>query len=190
MDAIARLVAYLWLGFAVVWLGSALFNKRSRRAPWQALAVRLAIVGVILLLNVRWGRSVALGGFQAQLPLVPGEAARWVGTALCAGGLLFAVWARVHIGRNWGLPMSMRESHELVTSGPYARVRHPIYSGILLAMLGSALAQSVMWAAAFLLFLPYFYVSARIEERMLQEVFPQAYPPYRARTRMLIPFLL
>ncbi|MGB6953481.1 MAG: isoprenylcysteine carboxylmethyltransferase family protein, partial [Candidatus Cybelea sp.] len=90
---------------------------------------------------------------------------------------------------NWGLPMTRRANPELVTSGPYALVRHPIYSGLLLAMIGSGLALSVSWAIGLLIVGPYFIYSARAEEQTMADAFPQQYPAYRTRTKMFVPFV-
>jgi len=87
------------------------------------------------------------------------------------------------------MPMSVKESPELVTSGPYRSVRHPIYSGILLAMFGSALATGVTWLIAFVFFGIYFVISSRAEERLMARQFPEDYPVYRARTKAMIPFV-
>ncbi len=178
-----RLIGTLWLAFVAVWIISARFAKRTRRrAPWRTWIIRLAIIAVIVAIDLRF----APGGDMLATASRPWQ---WAGALLCALGLGFAVWARVHLGRNWGMPMSLREGHELVTTGPYAYVRHPIYTGILLAMLGSALAVPFAWISAFALFFVYFVYSALVEERMMAEQFPQSYPAYKARTRMLIPFV-
>jgi protein-S-isoprenylcysteine O-methyltransferase Ste14 len=87
------------------------------------------------------------------------------------------------------MPMSLREGHELVTSGPYAFVRHPIYTGLMLAVVGSALTESLTWLLVFPLYFAYFIISARTEEKMMLAQFPGTYPAYRRRTKMLIPFL-
>ena len=96
----------------------------------------------------------------------------------------------VAIGRNWAPPATCRTDTELVTSGPYALVRHPIYGGILLMMVGTAIGLIPTWwlvaAAAGI----YFFYSARAEERFMTERFPDSYPAYRARTKMLIPLLI
>lgn len=179
-----RLTAYLWLAFLSIWLVASVFTKRTRRrALWKTWGARLAIVAVIVAANLYSG---AAGGALWRVP----PAWQWIGVLLCAVGLGFAVWARIHLGRNWGMPMSLREGHELITSGPYAQVRHPIYTGILLGVLGSALAVALVWLWALALFFGYFLYSARTEERMMSEQFPEAYPAYKARTRMLIPFVL
>lgn len=179
-----RLIACLWTAFVLTWFVSALFTKRTRRrAPWKTWAVRMTIIAVIIAANLRFGP----GGHALASPA---RAWNWAGALLCALGLGFAVWARIHLGRNWGMPMSLREGHELVTTGPYAHVRHPIYTGILLAMLGSGLAVAFAWMWAFALFFVYFVYSAVTEEHMLSEQFPDVYPAYKARTRMLVPFIL
>ncbi|MGC8520790.1 MAG: methyltransferase family protein [Steroidobacteraceae bacterium] len=176
-------IACLWLAFLVTWLVSALFTKRSRRHTlWKGWVVRLVVIAVIVAANLRFGPG---GRALAELP----PAWQWAGAAICALGLGFAVWARIHLGRNWGMPMSLREGHELVTTGPYAYVRHPIYTGILLAMLGSALTVALAWLWALALFFVYFLYSAFAEERMMSEQFPEAYAAYKARSRMLIPFI-
>jgi protein-S-isoprenylcysteine O-methyltransferase Ste14 len=88
------------------------------------------------------------------------------------------------------MPMSLRQGHELVTSGPYTYVRHPIYTGIMLAMIGSALAVGLLWLLLFALYFAYFLFSARTEEKMMLAQFPGTYPAYRRRTKMLVPFVL
>jgi protein-S-isoprenylcysteine O-methyltransferase Ste14 len=85
--------------------------------------------------------------------------------------------------------MSLREGHELVTSGPYAYVRHPIYSGLMLAMIGSAFTAGLLWLLGPVLYFIYFIFAARSEEKTMLTQFPDAYPAYRRRTKMLIPFV-
>ena len=113
-----------------------------------------------------------------------------IGLALFALGLGLAIWARVHLGRNWGTPMTQKVEPELVTSGPYHLVRHPIYSGILVAGVGTAVALSWLWLTAVALAGVYFVYSATVEERYLTEQFPDNYPVYKRSTKMLVPFLL
>jgi protein-S-isoprenylcysteine O-methyltransferase Ste14 len=105
-------------------------------------------------------------------------------------GLFLAVWARLYLGKNWGMPMAQKKDPELVTSGPYQYIRHPIYSGILLAMLGSALAASAFWLIIFAISGMYFVFSARVEEKLMESQFPKVYPAYKRKTKMLIPFIL
>jgi protein-S-isoprenylcysteine O-methyltransferase Ste14 len=155
--------------------------KRGR-VPWsRELRIRAVIVVTVFLL-IRFG---AFRGHGLNTNL-------WragVGLVLFACGLAFAIWARVHIGRNWGTPMTQKVEPELVTSGPYHLVRHPIYSGILVASFGTAVALSWLWLIAVALAVIYFVYSATVEERYLTAQFPDAYPVYKRSTKMLMPFV-
>jgi len=111
-----------------------------------------------------------------------------IGLVLFALGLGFAIWARIHIGRNWGIPMTQKEEPELVTSGPYHLARQT-YSGILVARIGTTIALSWLWLIAVLLAGVYFVSSATVEERYLTEQFPDAYPAYKRSTKMLVPYV-
>lgn len=171
-----------WGAFWLYWLVAALFMKRGR-VPWShELRIRAVIV-VIAVLLVRFGvfrhRSLNTNPWLEA-----------VGLALLGLGLGFAIWARVHIGCNWGTPMTQKNEPELVTSGPYHLVRHPIYSGILVAGVGTAVALSRLWLVAVVLAGAYFLHSAVVEEHYLTEQFPDAYPGYRRATKMLLPYIL
>jgi protein-S-isoprenylcysteine O-methyltransferase Ste14 len=96
----------------------------------------------------------------------------------------------VHIGRNWGTPMTQKDEPELVTSGPYRLVRHPIYSGILVAGVGTAVALSWLRLTAVALAGVYFIPSATVEEHYLTGQLPDTYPAYKRSTKMLVPFIL
>ena len=85
--------------------------------------------------------------------------------------------------------MTRKQDPELVTSGPYRLVRHPIYTGILVAGIGTAVALSWSWLIAVALAGVYFIYSAIVEERYLAEQFPDTYPAYRRSTKMLLPFI-
>jgi len=115
---------------------------------------------------------------------------RSIGVALCVVGIALAIWARTVIGRNWGMPMSLKENPELVTSGPYVHIRHPIYTGTLTAMLGSALTLGAILFIPLLFFGAYFIYSAMQEEATMARLFPGTYTEYRRHTNMLIPFVL
>jgi protein-S-isoprenylcysteine O-methyltransferase Ste14 len=96
----------------------------------------------------------------------------------------------LRIGRNWGTPMAQKDEPELVTNGPYRLVRHPIYSGILAAGAGTAVALSWLWLIAVALTGVYFIYSAMVEERYLTDRFPDTYPAYKRSTKLLLPFVL
>jgi protein-S-isoprenylcysteine O-methyltransferase Ste14 len=170
-----------WAAFWVYWLVAAFSAKRGR-VPWsRELGVRL-FVAVIAVMLIR------LGVFRDE-----GLNTEWwraaLGLVLFAAGLGFAIWARVHLGTNWGTPMTQKDDPELVTSGPYRWVRHPIYAGILLAGAGTAVALSWSWLLAVALAGVYYGYSAPVEERYLTERFPDTYPRYRRSTKMLLPFI-
>jgi protein-S-isoprenylcysteine O-methyltransferase Ste14 len=170
-----------WAAFWIYWFAAAFTMKRGR-VPWsRELGIRTALAIVVVVL-VHFG-AFRHHGVNSD-PWLGG-----VGLVLFALGLSFAVWARRHIGRNWGMPMTEKNDPELVTSGPYRLVRHPIYSGILLAGLGTAVAVSWMWLIAVALAGIYFGYSAAIEERFLAGSFPSTYPAYKSTTKMLVPFI-
>jgi protein-S-isoprenylcysteine O-methyltransferase Ste14 len=179
--AVELVFAVGWAAFWLYWLAAAFSMKRGR-IPWSRdLRARAVIIVVAILL----ARSGAFRGHGLETD--PWRAG--LGLALFALGLAFAIWARLHIGRNWGTPMTRKDEPELVTSGPYRLVRHPIYSGILVAGIGTAVALSWMWLTAVVLAGAYFLYSATVEERDLTEQFPDSYPVYKRSTRMLLPFI-
>lgn len=108
------------------------------------------------------------------------------------GGLtaVAVICARVHLGRNWGMPMTERLEPELVTSGPYRSIRHPIYTGLLLGIFGTALATNLIGLVIGVGLSVAFYYAASVEERNMTATLPTAYPAYRASTKMLIPFVI
>jgi len=181
MRAVELVFAVGWAVFWLYWLVEAFSMKRGR-VPWsRELRIR-AVIAVVVILLIR------LGAFRGHgLNTDPWRAG--LGLVLLVLGLGFAIWARVHIGRNWAAPMTQKDDPELVTSGPYHLVRHPIYSGILVAGVGTAVALSCLWLTAVALVGVYFLYSATVEERYLSEQFPDSYPVYKRSTKMLVPFL-
>jgi protein-S-isoprenylcysteine O-methyltransferase Ste14 len=182
MRTVEVVFAVVWAAFWLYWLVAAFSMKRGR-VPWsRELGIRAVIVVLVILL-------VRFGVFQHHAS----NTDLWlagVGLVLFALGLGFAIWARMHIGRNWGTPMTQKDEPELVTSGPYHLVRHPIYSGILVAGVGTAVALSWLWLIAVALAGVYFVYSAKVEEHYLTERFPDAYPVYNRSTKMLVPLIL
>jgi protein-S-isoprenylcysteine O-methyltransferase Ste14 len=112
-----------------------------------------------------------------------------IGLLLCAAGIAFAIWARIHLGINWGMPMAIKDQPDLVTTGPYAFIRHPIYTGISLAMLSSMFTADISRVIWFVVFTGYFIYSAKQEEKRMLLLFPGEYPGYMKRTKMFIPFI-
>jgi protein-S-isoprenylcysteine O-methyltransferase Ste14 len=181
MHAVELVFAIGWAAFWIYWLVAAFSTKRGHVLWSRELRIRsVVVVGAVLLTRLGTFRDRGLNSdpWRAGLGLV-----------LFALGLGFAIWARIEIGRNWGTPMSQKHEPELVTSGPYHFVRHPIYSGILVAGVGTAVALSWLWIIAMALAGVYFAYSATVEERYLIEQFPDTYPLYRCSTKMLVPFI-
>jgi protein-S-isoprenylcysteine O-methyltransferase Ste14 len=180
MHTLRSTIAVAWVVFWVYWLASAFGAKEStaggRRLPLNGLSV----LAVILLLRVFHG-----GSLTVDSPVIA-----TIGAVVFACGIAVAIWARIHLGRNWGMPMTQRAEPELVTSGPYRFVRHPIYTGLLAGLLGTALATNLIGLIIVAILGGYFYYSASVEERNLVATFPAAYPAYRSATKMLIPFVL
>ncbi len=132
-------ILIVWVVFWLGWLVSAFGANRRSDADRKSrpLAVLVILIGAVVIRVIRPGGP---NGLMVHAPVV-----RVLGAALIVCGLSTAVWARIAIGRDWGMPMSEKEHPELVTSGPYQLVRHPIYLGILLAIVGTALAVNLGW---------------------------------------------
>jgi protein-S-isoprenylcysteine O-methyltransferase Ste14 len=130
--------------------------------PWPALMQRL------------WPRSLAL---------------YWLGVSLIAAGLAFAGWARVHLGRNWSGSVTVKEAHELIRSGPYGYVRHPIYTGLIAAVLGTVIASGTVRAVlALVIVVVSLLRKLRTEEAFMRDTFPGEYQRYSAAVPALVPF--
>ena len=183
MKAIDIIIGVGWVVFWAYWLVMALTAKAGRSGWTQFAGIRVGLILVILFLI----RLRVIKGHEVPThnPWLLG-----IGLAIFILGLALAVWARVYLGRNWGMPMSQKADPELVTTGPYSQVRHPIYSGIILGMVGTAIAVSLYWLIAVAIVGAYFLFSAVIEERTMAKLFPAAYPPYKYATKMLIPYIL
>jgi protein-S-isoprenylcysteine O-methyltransferase Ste14 len=174
------LLIICWLVFVFFWLFSSFSAKKTARGGMQHAWFRIIIIAIAV-----W--------FIFQFPTINGliPPALWVqvlGVVLCALGIALAIWARVNLGTNWGMPMSLKVDPELVTSGPYRFIRHPIYTGVITSALGSALVTPA-WFIAFVLFLIYFSYSAKKEEQIMIGVFGERYKEYMKHSKMLIPFI-
>ncbi len=182
------IISISWLIFLCYWIISAAHAKKNvcvRSWRWIVLRILIIITIVAVLESKTFSRLD-----DQYLNTTPNPLVGAIGIVLCALGIAFAIWARVHIGKNWGMPMTVKEELELVTTGPYAYIRHPIYSGALLAMLGTALAIGLWWLIPFVVLAIYFIYSATQEESLLIRQFPNQYSEYRKRTKMFIPFVI
>jgi protein-S-isoprenylcysteine O-methyltransferase Ste14 len=186
------LISLLWLILVAYWGSSAGAAKRligCKWIWWREIAVRLGFFALVVL-------ALQVAIVRHALPNAPLYALNatmlmgLIGFGFCVLGIGLAILGRAYLGRNFGTPMSIKEHPELVMTGPYTLVRHPIYGGMLLAMLGSAIGQSVLWLLPLIAYAPSFIRSARREERLLSEQFPEHYRAYQKRTKMLFPFVL
>ena len=177
-----------WIVFLVYWQIKAFGAKTTQRLePAASRLVRTVVFLIVILL---------LSPIPIPLPWLyihfwpMGLLSFWIGAAVTVSGLLFAVWARVHLGRNWSRSVTIKQDHKLITGGPYALVRHPIYTGILAGFLGTAIAISqvrgfIALALVFLVFVAKF----RMEEAWMRSQFGETYTAYAQHTAALLPFL-
>jgi protein-S-isoprenylcysteine O-methyltransferase Ste14 len=178
----------LWLTWFISWWLAARWSART--VVRQSSASRLAH-GVFW-----WAGATLLFAHPALLQSLvhpvfpPSPRAAWAGAALCAAGLAYAWWARIYLGRFWSSVAALKADHALVRNGPYGLTRHPIYTGLLLAVTGTALARDSIAGVLGLAFLLVgIVIKLRQEERLLLDHFGPAYEVYRAEVPALIPGL-
>jgi protein-S-isoprenylcysteine O-methyltransferase Ste14 len=181
MHAVELIFGFGWAAFWIYWLVAAFSMKRGRAGWSRQLRIR-AVILVLVILFLHAGAFHE--GVRNSDPWRAG-----LGLFFFAIGLGFAIWARLHIAHNWGTPMSQKDEPELVTSGPYHLVRHPIYSGILIAGVGTAVALNWSWLIPVALAGFYFVYSATVEERYMTSQFPDTYPAYKRSSKMFVPFI-
>lgn len=185
-DTAASAIRVAWITFALFWLASSRRVKATERAETQiSLVIRIAgSLLAVLFAFVRWGVLGNALFSRTQALLATSVVLAWA-------GVLFAIWARVMLGRNWSATVTLKQSHDLIQSGPYRLVRHPIYSGMLLSFVGVILfLDSVGGAVGLGIAIAVYYLKARQEETILAGHFGQAWEQYCSRTRAIIPFIL
>jgi protein-S-isoprenylcysteine O-methyltransferase Ste14 len=181
------LIVWCWIAWLAYWLFMAFSNKRTieRRGFIGYRVVPLVIVGM-------WLFATRLLHLSSQSRLwQTGPALGIVTVLMVFAGALFTVWARVALGRNWSAEVEFKQDHELIESGPYALARHPIYTGLIVMGLGTAINYGR--ALGFVLFAALcgsLWWKARQEERLMSSHFPGAYADYKARVRAVIPYVL
>ncbi|MBT9330543.1 methyltransferase family protein [Paracidobacterium acidisoli] len=178
----------VWIAFLVYWNIKAAGTKINQRLEPAASRIlrAIAILTAIVLLSIN---RIPLPWLYRQL-WPSGLWPFWIGAAVAVAGLLFAVWARQHLGRNWSHAVTIKQDHELITSGPYALVRHPIYTGILAGFLGTVIALSqVRGVIALALVFLGFWAKFRMEEEWMRSRFGEAYAAYARQTAALVPYL-
>jgi len=182
----AGIIGDLWMLFALYWLVSALNRKKTkRRESWfQRLAYVLPLVAAFFLLfRYEYGHTWLGTRFVPDTPMV-----HWLGVAIMASGVAIAFWARFHLGANWSGVVTLKEGHELIRTGPYRTIRHPIYTGILLAFLGNVIeVGQVRGLIGLLIIWLSFYVKARREESFLALEFGPNFNEHTQHTGMFLP---
>ncbi|HZP68306.1 MAG TPA: isoprenylcysteine carboxylmethyltransferase family protein [Pseudolabrys sp.] len=183
-----QLFALIWIGWLISWVAASFWSARTEKRPmtWAAGAYRIPIVIGGLLLTP-WVAEA----FGARPIWNVGIAGAYTLAGLTLAGVLFTWWARIHLGRLWSNAITRKQDHRVVDTGPYRFVRHPIYTGLIAAILatGAAVATVTALLGAALISLG-LWQKARIEESFLiAELDPSAYRSYRSRVPMLIPFL-
>jgi protein-S-isoprenylcysteine O-methyltransferase Ste14 len=186
MQVSGKFVGLCWLLAILVWVFSALSVKPTKER--QPVIGRLLYIGltaiVAVLLNSGIRETVLT---RVVLPHTLRTAI--VADVIVFGGLVIAVWARVVLGGNWSSRVTLKENHKLIQRGPYRLVRHPIYSGLLLMIFGTAiLGGHLSGLAAVMICFCGFWIKLRQEEALLTRRLP-GYSDYMARTKALVPFL-
>jgi protein-S-isoprenylcysteine O-methyltransferase Ste14 len=184
----SSIVSVLWMIFAAVWLIAWLRTKRTQeRAP---LSSRLLYAVPVMIGSYLFFSNNATSEW-ARARLFPGNPIlEAIAVLLTALGIGFAIWARFYLGTNWSSAVSVKVGHELIRTGPYTWVRHPIYAGLLLALIGTALQQGkLVDLPAVGLFWLGFWIKSRMEEEFMRKTFGERYVEYRKSTGALIPKL-
>lgn len=180
--------SWLWCLWALYWWRAARDVARAESVESQASRLLHIVPTALSFLAI----FAPLKGLPVHARLfAEGGLCGPLGAALTAAGLLYAVWARVHLGRNWSALVTLKEGHRLIRTGPYALTRHPIYTGYLAAFLGSAAALGE-WrgAAASAVMLLTYWRKLRVEEGVMLSHFGADYDAYRASVKALVPFIL
>jgi len=183
---VTEIIGFMWLAIFIIWAISALIVKDtvgSKSGPRARLLLWGVLLGWFILFSPGLRQGILGGSFVLEGPV-----AAYAGLALTSIGLGFALWARFTIGRNWGALITVQRGHRIVRSGPYAIVRHPIYSGFIVATLGTAIAHGDMAGLVATALVAICWASkARLEESFMIEKFGAEYEDYRRHVKGLIP---
>lgn len=188
MDPI-RIITGIWVALGILWLIGVAGVKRAERS--QSTGSRMEQLGMMIAAFLLLIDSRLRIGFLAWRFLPASSATSDAGLAMVILGAAFAAWARICLGANWSARVTLKEGHELIRTGPYALVRHPIYSGLLLAVLGTAVAIGrIGCLVAFALAVIGWRMKWRTEERFMSEQFGTQYEIYRKEVKGLIPWVV
>jgi protein-S-isoprenylcysteine O-methyltransferase Ste14 len=178
----------IWFAWCILWLLMAAWSKPSKRTefPWQRLEHVIPMVfGFLLIYDRRFAWSWLGPRIVADNSVIAA-----IGLLLTAGGLIFAVWARIALGANWSGTVTIKSGHNLIRRGPYRWIRHPIYTGLLVSVVGTVLLQGeVRSLVGFGVILFALYRKAKREERFLSEEFGNGFAEHAKHTGMFLPRL-
>jgi len=185
---VKTLILYPWLALGAVWIVGAFTAKPAVRRESAGSRLRVTALGALAVI-IGFSKYFQFGWLARPfLPASPAVA--YTGLALMFAGIGFAVWARFYLGGNWSGVVTVKKDHTLVRRGPYAIVRHPIYSGLLLAILGSVVVyRELRGLVAAGLLLVMLRLKSRTEERFMTEEFGSEYRLYEQQVKALIPFI-
>jgi protein-S-isoprenylcysteine O-methyltransferase Ste14 len=187
-EELIHILEWTWIVFGLYWLIAARRVKAARTTEWPAYRVfRLLLLAITFaLLFAKWTGV----GFLGRRVFPQKQVLPSFGFGLALAGMALAVWARVSLGQYWSDKIVLKVDHRLVRSGPYARMRHPIYSGVLLGVAGSAVVVD-QWRGvlAFVLLLTNYMVKAKREDQILAEAFPLDFAAHEKNAGFLLPRL-
>lgn len=195
-----RILLWLWSAFGVYWIGTAFLQRRPKSAEASATGssgksgefpfyrlLRITILALTFALLFSDGTAV---GILRNRFLPDSVILAALGFCACLLGFGIAIWARVHLGRYWSDKVVLREDHQLIRSGPYSYMRHPIYSGVLLGVAGTAIVLGELRGfLAFVLLTANYWIKARKEEKILGHQFGEEFKLHQARAGFLLPRL-
>ena len=182
------LIRIAWIVWLISWFAAAAWSDRTVRRPAvgrEVLYRILTVTGAMLMFGFN------PGGVRANAPLWPvASSIGWLLAGLVIGGFVFMWWARIHLGQLWSSSVTRKAHHHVVDTGPYAIVRHPIYTGLLLAIVATVLLRgTIVTLTGSALIAVGIYVKARLEEEFLRQQLGESYDAYARRVPMLVPFL-
>jgi len=177
--------AILWLVWIVSWLGAALWSARTVARPRAGRQLAYRALGFA-------GGALMFGTWNVEEPRFRlASATAWAMVAVIAAGQVFSWWARIYLGRLWSSTVTRKAGHRLIDTGPYAAVRHPIYTGLILSMGATAVVGGSLGALAGAALITFgWYIKARLEEGFLgEELGQETYDAYARRVPMLVPLM-
>jgi protein-S-isoprenylcysteine O-methyltransferase Ste14 len=182
------MIAACWIIFLVYWIvsGRSVKAAAERKGFPSALAYRVPnLLGIALFFLSHRTSPLNLAVIpRSELTLILGD-------VVCGLGLVLAVWSRLTLGGNWSSDVTFKEDHQLIQTGPYRFARHPIYTGILTMLLGTAIYRGILGCWLGLLSVTFgFWIKLKQEERLLVPHFPDSYPAYKLRVKALVPFMI